>query len=144
MPLSEIGNCLEGGGNSGPEGVPVLPEEVAALESRVEVLSVETAQTRLVKGAQDGGGPAQSDNTRASEMEQTGAVSNGWGPGREQRRVANTRASSNGSGLEEGSSRWVGWENGLGQGISTGWQGLGRLRRCRPGLATVTPDWAGR
>lgn len=32
-----------------------MPEEVAALESRVEVASVEAAQTRLVKGAQGWG-----------------------------------------------------------------------------------------
>lgn len=80
MFLSESGTYLEGGDNSGPERVPVLLEEVAALDARPEVEPVEGAQTRLVKGAQGWARTTRSDKTRVSEMDHTGAVSNGWGP----------------------------------------------------------------
>lgn len=113
---SGSGTCLEEGDNSEPKG----GTSIARRGGRVEV-----APTRLEDGAQDLARTAPSDKTRASEMDQTKAVSNGWGPGRGERGVAKTRASSSGSGLEEGSSRWVGWERGLGQGVSIGWQGPG-------------------
>lgn len=132
MLLSESGNCVEGGATVGQRGCQYCRKKWHRLRKELEGI------VELALSCAGGGGTDEtskrplrvrreqrSDKTRASEMDQTGAVSNGWGPGRGQHRVANTRPSSSGSGLEDGSSRWVGWERGLGQGVSTGWHGPG-------------------